>query len=97
MYAVAEVYETDISRVKPGSSARLTTSAFSETLHGRVERIGLKVGKMDVLDTDPVAKADARVIEVFILLDEAEAVAHFTNLQVQVEILVAPPGVAAGP
>ena len=97
MYAVAEVYETDISRVKPGSPAQLTTSAFSKTLTGRVERIGLKVGKMDVLGTDPVAKADARVVEVHILLDEAESVAHLTNLQVEVEIQVVPPDVAAGP
>jgi hypothetical protein len=35
---------------------------------------------------DPVAEADARVIEVDILLEEPEVVSHLTNLQVEVEI-----------
>jgi HlyD family secretion protein len=35
---------------------------------------------------DPVAEADARVIEVNILLDDVEAVNALTNLQVEVEI-----------
>ena len=41
---------------------------------------------MDVLGMDPVAEADARVIEVDILLDDAAVVSHLTNLQVEVEI-----------
>jgi len=53
---------------------------------GTVESIGLKVGRMDVLGMDPVAQADARVIEVHILLDDPTAVSHLTNLQVEVEI-----------
>ena len=97
MYAVAEVYETDIARVTPGSPARLATPALSNELTGTVERVGLKIGKMDVLGTDPVAKADARVVEVYILLDDPSAVAHLTNLQVEVAIDPAPPSVAAGP
>ena len=51
-----------------------------------MERIGLKISKMDVLDTDPIAKADARVIEVYILLDDSSAVAAYTNLQVEIGI-----------
>ncbi len=31
-------------------------------------------------------KTDARVVEVFILLDDSEAVSRFTNMQVKVEI-----------
>jgi HlyD family secretion protein len=46
----------------------------------------MKVGRMDVLGMDPVAEADARVIEVDILLDEVEPVRALTNLQVEVEI-----------
>ena len=46
----------------------------------------MKPGRLDVVGTDPVAKTDARVVEVFILLDDSEAVSRFTNMQVKVEI-----------
>ena len=51
-----------------------------------MERIGLKIGKMDVLSTDPAAKIDARVVEVEIRLDQAADAASLTYLQVHVEI-----------
>lgn len=86
MYAVAEVYETDIIYVKKGQKAQIMSPALSGPQSGAVESIGLKVGRMDVLGMDPVAQADARVIEVHILLDDPAAVSHLTNLQVEVEI-----------
>ncbi len=43
------------------------------------------MAKNDVLDLDPVARMDSRVIEVFVLLDEPAVVADLTNLQVDVE------------
>jgi HlyD family secretion protein len=86
MYVVAEVYETDIARVKSGMKAVIKAPALSGPITGLVERISLKVGRLDLLGTDPVAKTDARVVEVYILLDDAEAVARFTNMQVEVEI-----------
>ena len=86
MYAVAEVYETDITGVKVGQLAKIRTPAMDTELTGKVERISLKVGRLDVIGTDPVAKTDARVVEVFILLDDSEAVSRFTNMQVRVEI-----------
>jgi len=86
MCAVAEVYETDIGLVKPGQRARLTSPALSAPLEGEVERIGLKVGKLDLLDTDPAARTDARVVEVLIRLDDGADVAGLTNLQVRIEI-----------
>ncbi len=86
MYAVAEVYETDISRVRVGQRAIVKAPALGSGVAGKVERIALKVGRMDVLGTDPIAKTDARVVEVFILLDSSDAVAGLTNMQVEVEI-----------
>lgn len=88
MYAVAEVYETDIIHVKPGQKASISSPALATEVTGTVERVGLKVGKMDVLGMDPIAEADARVIEVDILLDDTEAVKALTNLQVEVEISI---------
>jgi len=86
MYVVAEVYETDVKRVQPGQRARITSPAFSGALGGRVERVGLQVSKNDVLNTDPAADTDTRVVEVRIRLDESDRVAGLTNLQVNVEI-----------
>jgi len=86
MMAVAEVYETDIGAVLQGKQARVTSPALEEPLTGSVEIIALKVGRMDVLGTDPVAKTDARVVEVRVKLDSSEAVERLTNLQVEIEI-----------
>lgn len=86
MYAVAEVYETDITRVRPGQIARVSAPALAAPLTGTVERVSLQVGRMDALGTDPIARTDARVVEVYILLDDSEAVSSLTNMQVEVEI-----------
>lgn len=86
MYAVAEVYESDIGRVRTGQRATVTSPALGEQIHGTVERIGAKVGKMDVLDEDPAAKTDARVVEVRIRLDDSKRVAGLANLKVDVRI-----------
>jgi HlyD family secretion protein len=86
MLAVAEVYETDISRVRLGQRATITSPALTAPAHGTVNRIGRKIGKKDVLSVDPAAKTDARVVEVEILLDDATQVAGLTNLEVDVVI-----------
>jgi HlyD family secretion protein len=90
MVAVAEVYELDINRVKIGQSATVISknNAFSETLRGEVKEVGLQISKKDVLNTDPAAQFDARVVEVKILLDEPSSrlVAGLTNLSIQAAI-----------
>lgn len=88
MYAVAEVYETDISKVRLGQTATITSDAFPEKLQGKVDQIGWEVAKKDVLSTDPAAATDVRVVEVKIALDRtsSQRVAALTNMQVTVEI-----------
>ncbi|AXY67365.1 ABC exporter membrane fusion protein [Thermosynechococcus sichuanensis E542] len=86
MYAVAEVYETDVPRVRVGQPAEIRSSALRAPLTGRVTQVGLLVAKNDVTDTDPAAKTDARVVEVKIRLDNSEPVAGLTNMQVEVAI-----------
>lgn len=86
MYAVAEVYETDAPRVRIGQRATVSSPALPQPVGGAVDRIGLKVGKQDVLSVDPAAKTDSRVVEVRILLDDARQVAGLTNLEVDVTI-----------
>jgi HlyD family secretion protein len=86
MMAVAEVYEADIHRVRIGQRAEVSSPALGSPLSGTVERIRPKVQKQDVTDTDPAARKDARVVEVEVLLDDAEAAANLTHLQVTVVI-----------
>lgn len=88
MYAVAEVYETDIRKVRLGQRATITSDAFVGKLQGTVDQIGWEIGKKDVLSTDPAAATDVRVVEVKIRLDPASSqrVAALNNLQVTVEI-----------
>jgi HlyD family secretion protein len=88
MYVVAEVYETDVGLVNVGQPVTITSrnGAFTETLTGTVESIGLQIAKNDVLDDDPAANADARVVEVRVKVDQSEVVAGLTNLQVDVAI-----------
>ena len=83
---MAEVYETDISAVKAGQPATIRAPSMDTALTGKVERIALKVGRLDAIGTDPIAKTDARVVEVFIRLEDSDAVSRFTNMQVKVEI-----------
>ncbi|HHP7232257.1 MAG TPA: response regulator [Xenococcaceae cyanobacterium] len=88
MYVVAEVYETDIERVKVGQQAIVTGAAFSEELQGEVAKIGLEVARQDVFNADPLANTDNKVVEVKIRLDPESSlrVASLSNLQVQVVI-----------
>jgi HlyD family secretion protein len=86
MYAIAEVYETDIRRVKTGQRATINSPALAGELGGTVKAIRQKVEKQDEIGTDPAARKDARIIEVAILLDEWAPVAGLTNLQVDVII-----------
>jgi HlyD family secretion protein len=86
MCAIAEVYETDVPRVRVGQRATVTSPALARPVTGTVDRVGLKIGKKDVLSVDPAAKTDARVVEVRVLLDDPAQVAGLTNLEVDVAI-----------
>ncbi|MFZ9739148.1 MAG: HlyD family efflux transporter periplasmic adaptor subunit [Prochlorotrichaceae cyanobacterium] len=88
MMVVAEVYESDVVRVKVGQTAtiRSRNGAFNEPLTGKVTEIGWQIFKNNVLDDDPAANADARVVEVKIQLDQSDRVENLTNLQVDVTI-----------
>lgn len=94
MFVVAEVYEADIQLVRVGQRAAITIRSTRQTLNGAVEQVGLQIGKRDILDADPVADVDARVVEVRIRLDAADSarVAHLTNLRVDARIAVTETG-----
>jgi len=75
MEAVAEVYESDIDRIHPGQRVELVSESggFSGTVMARVLRISPQVRQRQVLSTDPSADADARIVEVRLEIDPAQA------------------------
>jgi HlyD family secretion protein len=90
MVAVAEVYESDVRRLRVGQSATIKSEsgAFTQNLKGTVKYIGLQIGKQDVLNTDPAADSDSRVVEVKIAIDTSDSnnVRGLTNSKVAVTI-----------
>ena len=62
--------------------------AFSGELKGTVIEIGRKIGKKNILNNDPAADVDARVVEVRISLSprDSDLVAGLTDAKVLVQI-----------
>ena len=95
MYAVAEVYETDVHRVRPGQSARISSHAIEAVLQkalqkdhlpGVVEWVGRTVSRNSLFAVNPAAETDRRVVEVKIRLERSDVVAGFVNMEVDVAI-----------
>ena len=88
MMVVVEIDQNDINQVKIGQKAAVTSGVFPEELHGKVHQVGSLINKNDILDTDPAADEDSRVVEVEILLErkDSQKVAKLTNLEVDVVI-----------
>jgi HlyD family secretion protein len=90
MVAVAEVYESDVGKLKVGQTATISSEsgAFTKSIRGTVSYIGLQIGKKDVLSTDPAADSDSRVVEVKIKIDPTDSatVRGLTNSKVAIKI-----------
>lgn len=88
MEVVAEIYQTDINKIRKGQVAMITGEGFNGEIHGTVHQIGLQVSQQEVFSNQPGENLDRRVVEVRIRLDRAgsQQVAGLTNLQVQVAI-----------
>jgi HlyD family secretion protein len=88
MQAVAEVYQSDVSKVHPGQKVRVTSDSISDALQGTVERVGSQIRRQTIINTDPSTNIDSRVVEVHVSLDNvsSQRAAKFTNLQVTVGI-----------
>jgi HlyD family secretion protein len=92
MVAIAEVYETEITRVKVGQPAMLASEygGFDGTVRGQVEHISLQVGQRSLSagSTNPTTDENQRVVEVRIQIhpEDNAKVANLTNMQVRVHI-----------
>ena len=96
MYAIAEVYETDIAKVRLGQEATINSEygGFAGEIKGKVAQMGLQIGKtrLNQDQNNPTNDVNARVVEVKIRIDPADSgkVAAFTGMQVRVKIDVVP-------
>ncbi|MEC4802810.1 MAG: HlyD family efflux transporter periplasmic adaptor subunit [Jaaginema sp. PMC 1079.18] len=90
MYAIAEVYESDIQYVKIGQSATVTSEygGFQGVLQGVVEQIGLQIDRPGIVNEDPSARADVRVVQVSIRLDPKDSDRVNTLNQLQVRVVI---------
>ena len=88
MQLVAEIYQTDITKVREGQQAFIVSELFPEKLRGTVDSVGLQVIKQEVTSGEPGENLDRKVIQVRISLnpEDSRRVANLTNLQVQVAI-----------
>ncbi|MDM7970448.1 MAG: HlyD family efflux transporter periplasmic adaptor subunit [Paracoccaceae bacterium] len=83
MMAEVEIWQDRISAVAPGQPVEIVADALGQTLSGKVDRIGLTVGRQGLISDDAAANSDARVIRILVALDAASSVvaARFTNLE----------------
>ncbi len=90
MIAIADVYQSDIGKIRLGQPATVESPALDAPLQGTVERISRQVERQQVVNADPAANIDARVVEVSVKLDSVSSgkVANLTNLQVTTIIQV---------
>jgi HlyD family secretion protein len=86
MYVVAEVYETDIARVRVGSPATISSELLPKPIQGSVARIGMNVARNSVVPGDPVTFSQQRIIEVRVRLNEPGPAANLINGKVSVVI-----------
>ena len=88
MYAVAEVYQSDINKVRLGQQVRLQSESLADALVGTVDRLGVQVQRQNLINSDPTSNIDSRVVEVHVRLDEpsSQNAARFSNLQVRAVI-----------
>ncbi len=88
MEVVAEIYQTDIGKIREGHLATITGESFSGELRGTVRLIGLQVNQQNVFSNEPGENLDRKVIEVRISLrpEDSDRVASLTNSQVRVSL-----------
>ena len=83
----AEVYVTDIGRVRTGAKAVVTGDGIEGELKGTVTEVLRSVTDNGLTNPNPLAAQDKRVIRARIRLDDSAKVASLINSQVFVRIL----------
>ncbi|WP_410354890.1 HlyD family efflux transporter periplasmic adaptor subunit [Zhengella sedimenti] len=97
MMAEVEIWQDRIASVAPGQPVEIVADALGRSLSGKVESIGLTVGRQGLISDDAAANSDARVIRVLIALDAASSAiaARYTSLEAVARIDTGASGRAA--
>ena len=92
MYVLAEVYETEITKIRVGQLATIKSEygGFANEIKGEVEHISLQVGTSSLSQgsSSPTTDKNTRVVEVKIRVNPEDnpKVNSLTNMQVRVNI-----------
>lgn len=84
MVAVAEVFQSDVLRVKVGDAA--SVKILDQSVPGKVTRIGSVVGRNQAANMDPRALKDVRVVKVWVALDDPKLASRLINMEAEVVI-----------
>ncbi len=87
MMVLAEVYETDLGRVKPGQRAVFRGQVFAGEAGGEVVEVQRTIEGSRIFAVEPSAYVDRRIGLVRIRPDHPSALAAFSHAQVTVTIL----------
>lgn len=82
----AEVYVSDIARVKTGANAIISGQGFAGEIPGTVVEVGLQVDQSALFNPDPATFSDKRVVKAWIKPEDAKNLAGLVNHQVNVVI-----------
>lgn len=97
MFAIAEVSETDIGKVRKGQRATITSEygGFTGEIQGTVEQISLQIGRRTLQQDssggstgNPTTDQNSRIVTVRIRIDpdDSPKVAALTDMQVRVKL-----------
>ncbi len=84
MVATAEVYQSDVPRLRLGDPA--SVQILDRTVTGTVTKVGAIVGKNQLANLDPRALQDRRVVKVKISLDDPTLASTLINMEVDAAI-----------
>lgn len=83
MMAEVEVWQDRVSGLRDGQPVEIMAAALGHTLQGKIDSIGLTVGRQGLISDDAAENKDARVVRVLVALDAPSSAraARFTNLE----------------
>lgn len=85
---VADIYETDLPRLRLGAAAEIIVPGESKRYAATVKTLGWTVRRQTQANSDPIAALDARTVEVRLALaaDALPVLQRRINMQVQIAI-----------
>lgn len=92
MFVRAEVYETDLTKIRTGQQVTIVSEygGFKGEVRGTVETVGLQIGQKTLAKeaANPTTDENARIVDVLVRLatEDSPKVAELTNMQVRVTI-----------